>query len=374
MMLKSSIFSNLLKISTFILIICLSTANAASNNEIRKENDGFQVIEKVLKSYDNLDQAAINELVSDIKAVYSTSYFVNALDHNLYEYRGGAALILGLLQHDESIPELLKMTANDPDAFCRAMAAIALYQIDEKASKKEALLNLLEEFKDPGTDIGTKCLLATALGDIGDKKAIPDVIEVLKDRDAEAVLQESVIRALGKIGDPGTVSDLIEFIFRQDIKAFVRDTAFRALGSIGNEEAVNFLSEVLNSQESELCNRIIAAEALSFSSSQKAVSALITAANDESVRIRFFAIDTLGQIANERATKAVVAAINDENEQVRFKATILSGYIGDEKAIPALKEIMDDDRVCFGEKISDRAKQSIKQIKERIGNLEPENQ
>ncbi len=332
-------------------------------NCTKEVNTEYDLIEQAFDCYEEFDQKTINDITSN----YSISIFINTLQDDNYEYRAGAARILGLLKYSKSVPDLLYMAINDPNPYCKVSATLALYQIDEEPAKNDAFSNLIKDFTNPETESVYRGIIAALMGDIGDQNATPYLLTALKDPKTDPFVLDFVIFALGKIKGENIPAALNEFILRHDIEPYIRKDAIMALGSIGDDDSISFLSDILNSKDYNYSIRADAASALGYESnhSQKAISALINATKDENKGVRFFAVCALGKIPDERATKGLINALNDDCDRVRVTAVNFLGLTGDESSIPALTRLSKDDAIIYGQPIKEHVQKAIEQIKEK---------
>lgn len=341
------------------------TPEQDEDDDLKEKPPEYALIKRVLDN-DDLGPTAEAELVSEIEATYSISVFVSALEESNWEYRGGAALVLGLLKNSQAVPALMDMATNDPNIFCQSSAAIALNKIDENGSKDKAWSILMKEVENPDIEPFKKSIIVMAMGELVDKRAMPYLVKLLKEKGIDSSVQQAAVRVVAKMEDPQATPALIGFASRQDIEPYVRNDALRILSASGSDEAIAFLLGVLNSQNYDDDTRLDVIDALGHTTNGNAISALIIAAKDGIPEVRFHAVVALGQIADGRAQKAIIDSLEDEEACIRMRAVMILGPIGDQEALSELEKKLDDDGTCRNKTVGDSARHSIKQIRERV--------
>ncbi len=145
-----------------------------------------------------------------------------------------------------------------------------------------------------------------------------------------------VAGALGKIGDKAAVSALVEALKDED--SAVRKGAAEALRNIGNEAAVPALMQAL--REEDIFVPCMAAQALAKIGDKAAVPALVQALYHKQSLVRMNAAVALGEIDNEAAVPVLVQALSDENSLVRSRVAVALGDIASSELLPTLSELL----------------------------------
>lgn len=160
-------------------------------------------------------------------------------------------------------------------------------------------------------------------------RAIAPLLELLNDPTADAETHWFTIRALGNFpNDPEVVAalaaqigDTSHYINRTheqatELSAFAIET-LAAMGML----AIDVLSQLLNEPQ----QRLQAAKALNQMRSSGVIPALISVANDDDARVRYYAIDALGSFHSDIVTPVLLAALKDLSAPVRKAAVMALG-------------------------------------------------
>ena len=161
------------------------------------------------------------------------------------------------------------------------------------------------------------------------ERAIAPLLELLNDPTADAETHWFTIRALGNFpNDPQVVaalsaqiSDTSHYTNRTreqtaELSAFAIET-LAAMGAL----AIEVLSQLLKNPQ----QRLQAAKALNQVRSSGVIPALVSVANDDDARVRYYAIDALGSFHSAIVTPILLAALNDLSASVRKAAVMALG-------------------------------------------------
>jgi len=298
------------------------------------------------------------------------------LETNIAQARMHAAVLLGKLKAEASVPELIKLLADD-NAYVKTVTISALTNIgqpvvddliqvlEEKAAnvipdedkretvqKFDYIVNVYIdedrlEARRNSIQSSAVTILSNILarGDIGAEKSdqvINRLINLLEDDD----LQAGVVTDLTNIG--GVVVEPLEKALTDRNKPDdIRIHAASILGDINDLRAVETLILALNSDKNKEV-RANAAEALGKMKERRAIKALTRALNaDEKTRIN--AITALGNIAPEPLIEGVpeaveklinIASDKNERETARNAAITALGAIKPPEAVDLMMKIM----------------------------------
>ena len=110
--------------------------------------------------------------------------------------------------------------------------------------------------------------------------------------------------------------------------------AIEALGQIGSFEAITALTSVFDHNEWQ--NRTKAVKALGQIRNPEAITALIHALNHKCSDVRTTAAETLGQISNSEAVRALNSALKHEDSDVRRLAAIALGQTSNPQTVTTI--------------------------------------
>jgi HEAT repeat protein/phage terminase Nu1 subunit (DNA packaging protein) len=110
--------------------------------------------------------------------------------------------------------------------------------------------------------------------------------------------------------------------------------AIEALGQIGRFEAITALTSVFEHKEWQ--NRTTAVKALGQIRNPEAITALIHALNHKCSDVRTTAAETLGQISNSEAVRALNSALKHEDSDVRRLAAIALGQTSNPQTVTTI--------------------------------------
>jgi HEAT repeat protein len=245
--------------------------------------------------------------------------------------RGVAAYGLGLIEHVNSVPTLIRMTSDDA--------------------------------------VAPRANAVWALGRIGDGRALPAALRSIDDR--HAVVREAAATTLGHLDSSAAITALIRHL-RQDPSADVRRVSAWALAQLEARTADAALGEAL-ATDKDASVREMSAWAMGNLGLRQGHPALIAAAKgdaDDRVResavwaiaergdasaaaavgellatekspaVRATAAWALGELEPKSAPRGLIAALNDDDDRVRQSAAWALSEIGDVAALPALRTAM----------------------------------
>ena len=189
------------------------------------------------------------------------------------------------------------------------------------------------------------------LGRFEDERAVPTLIEALKDRSPRVAAVAAW--ALGQIGAPAALAPLLKYV--RDPTIEVRQYVLGALGPCHSYEAEPALSDsafrvvrrALRAPKPKW--RVAALQSLHSYGYRDAVQEVIRMSVDPSNKVRYVAVQALGQIGQAQRGKlardaiydALLIALDaDELQSIRSKAVQALAEVGDERAVPHLQRLM----------------------------------
>lgn len=182
------------------------------------------------------------------------------------------------------------------------------------------------------------------LGNLGTagKGAVDALAKQMRHKDAE--LANGAARALAQIGPPA-VAEVIAAL--DEPAAAVRNRALLALGTMGRDAGpgVVTVSRFLKHEEADV--RLLAALVLGalHEEAKPAGPALEAALRDSDPRVRFVAADSLFQIGAD-GLPHLLTALKHNDPAIRYNAlAVLGRYAGSEEALQALLAALQDDSV-----------------------------
>ncbi len=216
-----------------------------------------------------------------------------ALDDN-HMIRSAAMRALGKTKSPEALP-LLMLSLRDKAGFVYDFAIAALSAIDDPAVGPAMLERLTDE------DPDVRRAAATVLGATRHAEAVPALITALQDE--VLAVGHAAAQALGEIGDSAAVPALITAIEDPSADWAMCINAAQALGRLGDGTAVPAMIDVLRRRWDVVQGmnttppvRKNVMEAL-VKLGAAAVPALLTALQDDDIKVRHGAVEALGQIA-----------------------------------------------------------------------------
>jgi HEAT repeat protein len=190
-----------------------------------------------------------------------------------------------------------------------------------------------------------------------------DLVAVLNDRSAG----EDRARAgwlLGRMRDARAFDPLASALHDPD--PHLRAEAARSLGALGSVRAVPELLAALQA-DPDLDTRIGAAHSLGLLGDHRAVDPLLAKLADKSEhpRVRGVAAEALTGPREHRAVPLLITALDDPSVEVRFWAAFALGELGDPAALSALERLAQtDDAVLPGwRSVKDEAAAAIDSIR-----------
>ena len=185
------------------------------------------------------------------------------------------------------------------------------------------------------------------LGRFKDERAVPTLIEALKDKSPRVAA--AAAWALGQIGAPVALAPLLKYA--RDPTVEVRQYVLGALGPCHSYEVEPALSDsafrvvrrALRAPKPKW--RIAALQSLRAYGYRDAAAEVIRMAQDPSNKVRYVAVQALGQISHPPARDAIYEALlvaldADELQSIRSKAVHALSEVGDVRAVPHLQRLM----------------------------------
>lgn len=208
--------------------------------------------------------------------------------------------------------------------------------------------------------------VATAVGELRDRRGVRLALQLLCDKDAAVVgrsikslnaladpiairplmfvglsdpmLRAQAIEAVVGFGDEG-LAELLEIIETRN--PLTLPEAVIALGRIGNKRAVPSLLMMLDHADAGLRARI--AEALGRLGDRSALGKIISLLSDSDEAVQLCAVRAVQRIPDRRAARPLLAILSQtENSDLRCQAVIALAATGSEKVIPALTALLPD--------------------------------
>ncbi|MDA1161111.1 MAG: HEAT repeat domain-containing protein [Planctomycetota bacterium] len=190
-------------------------------------------------------------------------------------------------------------------------------------SKDSRAFELIEGFVDDSSKI-LRQSLATALGELGDRRGIRLNLQLLCDAEKE-VVRES-IRSLKVLADPIVIRPLL---FAGLSDPSLRVQALEAVVGIGNSG----LSELLEIVESRNpLTSIDAVTALGRIGDARAVPSLLMMLDHADAGLRATIVEALGRIGDRSALARIVALLSDPSEAVQRNAVLAVQKLPDRRA------------------------------------------
>ena len=239
--------------------------------------------------------------------------------------------------------ELLILKLQDPERSIRRASANALGQIGSDRAIEPLILKLQD------AEPITRWSCAKALGNIGNEQAIEPLIFALQDEHIQ--VQETAIIALGQIGSNIAIEPLKEFL--KHSRSSLRKEAILAINRIkrtnGEQPPIQPLLFALNDNESKI--RQLAARTLLSKTTYfgKFPQSLLNGLQNSSVTVRVESIKFLGLMTTDNRKDLEVDSIvdalitrflEDNSLTVRRFAANSLGQIGNEKAIAPLISVL----------------------------------
>jgi len=175
----------------------------------------------------------------------------------------------------------------------------------------------------------------------------PDLVAVLGDPSA-AQNRAMACWLLARLKDPRAFDPLLSALHDPDPS--LRAEAARSLGVLADRRAVPELLAALQT-DVDLETRVAAAHALGHLGDHRSVDGLLArlADQNEDPRIRGTAAEALTGVQERRAVPLLISALDDPSVEVRFWAAFALGQFGDLAALSALERLArTDDAVLPG--------------------------
>lgn len=197
----------------------------------------------------------------------------------------------------------------------------------------EPLMNAVDpEASDSGAHLMNK-ELASALGEIGDKRAVPVLLKLLKSRNT--ITRVEAVEALGRMRASEAVEPLIQLALDEGQEPFLNKKAIQALGLIGDARAVPALMKMLTKERRGVSFYVESSFAL-FQVGAPAAQALLAAleGRDEELAgwarenginpasYAFKSAQLLGDLRERRAEGALVKQLGFKHEDARIQAIV----------------------------------------------------
>jgi HEAT repeat protein len=236
----------------------------------------------------------------------------------------------------------ISVALKDADTNVRRQAAQALVKLGPDASRKEAIISLIEALDDPSFVVRTE--VNSALKALWLKGSSLDAMLAASLRADDADMRRVSATALSRYGSE-SVTPLVEAIGDSDVA--VKRAVIESLGKIGPkaESAAVSLASAYDCQDEDV--RVAVIRALESIGSPEGLAVFLQGIGDDQKDVRLAAIDALGRIG--AASDPVVVAdslghmLTCDDEDV-LQATIKAlGLLGVE-GLPFLDRALDDER------------------------------
>jgi HEAT repeat protein len=268
----------------------IGALDGASDEELR----GLIVVLSWL-SFDGVDEALarllrrppVQSVVADRLATrgIAAAPFLEAVARDGSEdVRRAAAYAFGRIGSPTSVPELLGWLEDDPSAELAAATAAALGAIGDR----RAFAPLLALLDHPETTVRQSAV--SALNSIGHPQMEAAVAGRL--RDDSPRVRESVARIAGYFGYASCLRKMVELC--DDADPEVRRAVVEALANYDQRPAWSKIYETVRS-DSDSSVRAAAARALGYATNDEALDALVAAARDQNLWVRYFAVRSMSR-------------------------------------------------------------------------------
>jgi len=240
----------------------------------------------------------------------------------------------GRLQDSTTVPGLLDVLGQDPDARVRREAAFALGQIGAPAHP--AVVALGYRAREDG-DLATRARAIEALGKIGDRRGTGTVAAFLTHPEVELSREAAI--ACWRLNDSTAVIMLAEAAKGPDpwTRAFIAYALERApMPQYGLKPLTRLAAD------SSVVVRAYAARALGRQRTRDALGPLVPLCGDPAVPVRISAVRALGALADSAALPQALAALGDESPHVRETAAATLQALRSRDALPALRTALGD--------------------------------
>lgn len=274
------------------------------------------------------------------KSKAAVSALIRSLDDRRRHIRIAAALALGELKAEESVPDLSKLLGCRDD-WVRRAAALALSRMGPQAGDAARQLGRMLSSKNPWV----RAAAAKALAAMGEKARIVSSAIDKATKDSDGEVRAAALQAQGSFGEC-TDAGLDRLVLALDDKNFdVRFKASKRICKMGPKakKAIPDLVRLLEKQEWPDNEPV--SEALAAIGSA-AVPSLRKIVQDESAPedARRGAISALRDIEKpaRSAIPDLIAALDSASQVVRREAAFALGFFGSdaEDAVPVLKDLV----------------------------------
>lgn len=312
----------------------IDAAATASDEELR----GIAIVLSWM-AFDGIDAAlagllrrpGVRNVVADRLArrgVAAAPFIEQILPDSDEETKRAAAFALGRLGSRTSVPTLVPLLSSDEPPGVIIAVASALGSIGDPL----AFHPLLAMMDHPESVVRQAAV--SALSSIGH----PQMEAVMAGRliDESPRVRESAARVAGYFGYGSCLRKMVELC--DDADPIVRRSAVESLANYDQRPAWSKIYETVSS-DSDATVRGAAARALGRSATEDSLTALVLAARDPNVWVRYYAVRSL---ANRRSTHADVLATLaeratlDNAAPVRIAALEALGALGGETMIPVV--------------------------------------
>lgn len=320
---------------------------AATDDELR----GLIVVLSWLP-FDGIDHAlagllahpAAQSVVADHMAgrgVAAAPFIEDAARDASSDVRKAAAFAFGRIGSTTSVPTLVSWLGGDTEPDVIVAVAVALGAIGDRRAFAP-LLGLLDH---PETTVRQAAV--SALNSIGHPQLEATVAERLRDESPR--IRESVARIAGYFGYPSCLRKMVELC--DDADPDVRRAVVESLANFDQRPAWFKIYEMVAS-DADSTVRAAAARALGYSTSDDALRALVHAARDSNLWVRYFAVRSMSRRGVAHAdviTTLVECATRDHATPVRIAAIEALGTL---EASPMLGVVLplaqdaEDDVAC----------------------------
>ena len=254
----------------------------------------------------------------------------------------------------------------DENAECSSQSAIdqrRLTILKLGRSKDSRAFELIERFVDDSSKI-IRQALATAIGELGDRRGIRLSLQLLCDSEKDVVreairslkiladpivirplmfaglsdpsLRAQSLEAVVEIGNSG-LSELLEIVESRNPLTSV--DAVTALGRIGDERAVPSLLMMLDHADAGLRSTI--AEALGRIGDRSALARIVELLSDPSEAVQRNAVLAVQKLPDRRAAKPILAIIKrTQNADLRRQSVMALAATGSRKTVPTLTGLL----------------------------------
>ena len=246
-----------------------------------------------------------HRLMAALDGEQKTTEILSSLSSRHAPVRSAAAEEAGRSGLKSAVPGLLKCL-KDPSSEVRAAAAEALGALADDG----AIAVLIKLLGDPA--VAVRAAAAKALGQRRPVQAVHALCELARSSDEIAV--EASIDALGQIADSNANPTLLTALKSPSAK--VREAAARALGATCAGAPAAAVGET--------------------------AAGLIAALADESERVRWYSVHSLGQIGGQPAETALIGKLSDTSPRVREAAASRLGSLGSVGARDGLVSLLTD--------------------------------